>query len=81
MDRFLNKRSRSDEVSASPPASKRPRSSAKQGNVTAAVRVAEFGKQLFYADGGKLFCRFCKLGPGRRSFSEGHGQAFEVEGN
>ena len=80
MDRFLNKRSRSDEVSASPPASKRPRSSAKQSNVTAAVCVAEFGYQLFYADGGKLFCRFCKLG--RRSLTEGHGlPAFSVEGN
>ena len=62
MDSFLNnnanKRSRSDEVSSLPPVSKKPRSSAMQGNVTAAVRVAEFGKKIFIADGGKLFSRF-----------------------
>ena len=49
MDSFLNnnanKRSRSDEVSSLPPVSKKPRPSAMQGNVTAAVRVAEFGKK------------------------------------
>ena len=64
MDSFLNnnanKRSRSDEVSTLPPVSKKPHPSAKQGNVTAAVRVAEFGKKIFIADGGKLFCRFWK---------------------
>ena len=52
MDRFLNnnanKRSRSDEVSTLPPVSKKPRPSAKQGNVTAAVRIAEFGKKILY---------------------------------
>ena len=26
-----------------------------------AVRVAEFGTKRFYADDGKLFCRFCNL--------------------
>ena len=50
MDSFLNnnanKRSRSDEVSSLPPVSKKPRPSAMQGNVTAAVRVAEFGKKI-----------------------------------
>ena len=55
MDRFLisnaNKRPRSDDASSLPPVGKKPRSCAKQGNVTAAVRVAEFGKKLFYADG------------------------------
>ena len=46
MDRFLisnaNKRSRSDSDKVTP-ASKKPRSCSKQGNVTASVRVAEFG--------------------------------------
>ena len=32
-----------------------PRPRLKQGNVTATVRVAEFGNKLFYADSGKLF--------------------------
>ena len=62
MDRFLNsnanKRSDSDEVT---PASKKPRSCSKQGNVPASVRVAEFGKKLFYEDSGKLSCRPCNL--------------------
>lgn len=63
MDRFLiNKRP----VSVSPSRSssslnKKPRLCAKQGNVSAADRVAEFGKHLFYADGGKLFCRPCNF--------------------
>ena len=35
--------------------------SIKQGNVPASVRVAEFGKKLFYEDSGKLFCRPCNL--------------------
>ena len=60
MDRFLNsnannrsrsdsddaKRSRSDSDEVTP-ASKKPRSCLKQGNVPASVRVAEFGKKLF----------------------------------
>ena len=29
--------------------------------MTASVRVAEFGKKLFYEDSGKLFCRPCNL--------------------
>ena len=64
MDRFLNSnankmsRSDSDEVT---PASKKPLSCSKQGNVPASVRVAEFGKKLFYEDSGKLFCRPCNL--------------------
>ena len=44
MDRFLisnaNKRSRSDSDEVTP-ASKKPRSCSKQGNVTASVRVAD----------------------------------------
>ena len=48
MDRFLNsnanKRSRSDSDEVTP-ASKKPRSCSKQGNVPASVRVAEFGKK------------------------------------
>ena len=64
MDRFLNsnanKRSRSDSDEVTP-ASKKPRSCSKQGNVPASVRVAEFGKKLFYEDSGKLFCRPCNL--------------------
>ena len=34
---------------------------AKQGNVTNIVRVAESGKDTFYADAGRLFCRPCNL--------------------
>ena len=41
-------------VLSSSPSTKRPRSSSKQGNGTAAIRTAEFGSNLFYADGGKL---------------------------
>ena len=50
MDRFLNsnanKRSRSDSDEVTP-ASKKPRSCSKQGNVPASVRVAEFGIRSF----------------------------------
>ena len=47
---------------AGPSCSKRSAVS-KQGNVTASVRVAEFGKAKFYADSdnGKLFCRACNF--------------------
>ena len=86
MDRFLNnnanKRSRSDEVSTLPPVSKKSRPSAKQGNVTAAVRVAEFGKKIFFADGGNWEAVLSFLQLGSRSSSEGHRlQTLEVEGN
>ena len=40
---------------------KKPRPPSKQGNVSADIRVAEFGRHLFYADGGKLFCIPCNL--------------------
>ena len=55
MDRFLSKRPQLSSVSQPP--SKKPSPAAKQGKVTASVRVAEFGRDKFYADGGKLFCR------------------------
>ena len=64
MDRFLNsnanKRSRSDSDEVTP-ASKKPRSCSKQGNVPASVRVAEFGKKLFYEDSGKLFSSYTRI--------------------
>ena len=56
MDRFL-KRPASGSPSAPP--SKRPALSAKQGNISAVQRACEFGKDKFYADGRKLFCRIC----------------------
>ena len=63
MGRFLiinaDKRSRSDEDTNLLPASKKPHTCAKQRNT--AVRVAEFGNKLSYADGGKLFCCPCNL--------------------
>ena len=45
----------------SQPPSKKPSPAAKQGKVSAIVRVAEFGQDKFYADGGKLFCRACNV--------------------
>ena len=77
MDRFLLKRSHPSSVSSSaersvtPPPSKRPSPAAKQGNVSALVRVAEFGSDKFYADGGKLFCKL--VNPGRSIRSSGIG--------
>ena len=47
------------ESQSSQPPSKKPTVDAKQGNVSAAVRVAEFGKDKFFVDDGKLFCRAC----------------------
>ena len=58
MDRFLSKRPLS---SVSQPPSKKPSPAAKQGKVSASARVAEFGRDEFYADGGKLFCRACNV--------------------
>ena len=57
MDRFVK---RPADKPAGPSSSKRSKQ-AKQGNVTASTRVAEFGKSSFYADNGKLFCRACYL--------------------
>ena len=39
------------------PPSKKPTVAAKQENVSAAVRVAKFGKDKVFVDDGKLFCR------------------------
>jgi len=62
MDRFLSKRPRSaSESRATQPPSKRPTPAAKQGKVSALVRVAEFGRDKFFADNGKLFCRACNV--------------------
>ena len=65
MDRFLSKRPRSASDSSEPratqPPSKKPTPAAKQGNISALVRVAEFGSDKFYADSGKLFCRACNV--------------------
>ena len=67
MDRFLLKRPHANSISSSAdltvsqPPSKRPSPASKQGKVTAAVRVAEFGNDKFYADSGKLFCRACNV--------------------
>ena len=41
--------------------SKKRSAASKQGNVSASVRIAEFGKATFYADNGKLFCRPCNV--------------------
>ena len=60
MDRFLSKRPPNANVVSQPP-SKKPSPAAKQGKVSALVRVAEFGRDKFYADGDKLFCRACNV--------------------
>ena len=60
MVRFLSKRPPDANVVCQPP-SKKPSPDAKQGKVSALVRVAEFGRDKFYADGGKLFCRTCNV--------------------
>ena len=59
MDRFLLKRS-IPSSSQSPP-TKRSKSSAKQGRISAAQRVREYGKDKFNESGGKLFCRACNV--------------------
>ena len=65
MDRFLlsrpNSSSNSRQSSPTQSPSRRPSAAAKQGKVSALVRVAEFGRDKFYADGGKLFCRACNV--------------------
>ena len=43
------------------PSNKKPGVSSKQGNFTANIRVTEFGRDVFNADGGKLFCHQCNL--------------------
>ena len=51
MDRLLKRPA----DSFSPPPAKKPYTASKQGNVTVAVRVAEYGSSKFYADNGRLF--------------------------
>ena len=59
MDRFLSKRPTLEQRASQPPC-KKPKPTAKQGKVSALVRIAEFGEDKFFADNGKLFCRsFC----------------------
>ena len=60
MDRFLSKRPLNADVVCQPPL-KKPSLAAKQGKVSALVRVAEFGRDKFFADDGKLFCRACNV--------------------
>ena len=60
MDRFL-KRPCSSNLSSHSPAAKKPMVSSKQGSVSAAIRVAEFGRDKFYVDAGRLFCKYCNV--------------------
>ena len=62
MDRFLSKCPQL--ISVSQPPSKKPS--------PASVRVAEFGRNKFYADGGKLFCRACNVVIEHRTHTEKH---------
>ena len=57
MDRFLYKHPYLEQR-ASQPLCKKPKPA---GNVSALVRVAEFGADKFFADNGKLFCRSCNI--------------------
>ncbi|MCP4487577.1 MAG: hypothetical protein GY820_09725 [Gammaproteobacteria bacterium] len=62
MDRFLLKRPNGSCSSPSPAKKKKLSASSRQGpNVTADIRVAEFGKHLFYVDSGHLFCWACNM--------------------
>ena len=61
MDRFLKRPAVGSPSGSLTSSSKRRSVAAKQSNVTALVRVAEFGKDTFYADAGRLFCRPCNL--------------------
>ena len=60
MDLFLSKHP-TLEQRASQPLCKKPEPAAKQGKVSALVRVTEFGADKFFADNGKLFCRSCNI--------------------
>ena len=59
MDRFL-KRSAPSDTSLSPP-TKKLKSLAKQGKISALQRVREYGKENFYESGGHLFCKPCNI--------------------
>ena len=56
MDRFLKRSAPSATSSTSPPTKR-----SKQGNICAAQRVREYGKDKFHASGGKLFCSACNV--------------------
>ena len=65
MDRFLKRPAPTSTDSSPPrctlsPASKKPKTSDKQGNVSVSFRAKEFGPD-FYESGGKLFCRPCNM--------------------
>ena len=60
MDRFLSQRTTLEQRASQPPC-KKPKPAAKQGKVSALVRVAEFGADKFFADNVKLFCRSCNI--------------------
>ena len=62
MDRFL-KRTRSSSSSSHSPAAKKLSVSLKQGSVSAAIRVAEFSRDKFYVDTGRIFCKlkYCNV--------------------
>ena len=62
MDRFL-KRTRSSSSSSHSPATKKLLVSLKQGSVSAAIRVAEFSRDKFYVDTGRIFCKlkYCNV--------------------
>ena len=57
MDRFLK---RAADSSSLLPA-KKPPTAKKQGNVPAAVWVAEYDSAKLYADNGRLSCRHCNM--------------------
>ena len=59
MDRFLKRPTPAvDTSSVNSNPSKKPKPSAKQGDVSAAFRAQEFGRN-FYVSGGKMFCKPC----------------------
>ena len=59
MDRFLKRPTPAvDTSSVNSNPSKKPKPSAKQGDVSAAFRAQEFGRN-FYDSGGKMFCKPC----------------------
>ena len=58
MDRFLK---RPADTVLHHPLPKKPSTASKQGRVTDAVRVTEYGSSEFNAEKGKLFCRPCNM--------------------
>ena len=58
MDRFFK---RPVPGPAELPASKKPKVSAKQGDIAVQQRCLQYVGGIFYADGGKMFCRCCNV--------------------